>query len=124
MSMSRDPLHIRWRKEYREKRYMEHLKVEQPHQRAGDGMTNLIELAPEGKFGAIPFDGEGAEWYRKWTHVVERFQLRFGPILLLLRESLPAEKIRVRPHDREHRCRTRAERPRSARRSAILYNDN
>lgn len=74
-----DKLHLRWREQYRRERYMEHLKIEELRQRAGDVMTNLEELTPEGKIGAVAFDGEGRVWGEKWTHVLEEFQLRFGP---------------------------------------------
>jgi hypothetical protein len=42
-------------------------------------LTNVTELTPEGKIGVIPAEGDGLEWWRKWTHVAEEFQLRFGP---------------------------------------------
>jgi hypothetical protein len=58
---------------------MQHLKAEELRQRAGDLMVNVIELTPEGKIGAVPFDAEGTELWRKWCHACEEFQLRFGP---------------------------------------------
>jgi hypothetical protein len=74
-----DSLQDQWRKQYRDKRYLEHLKVEELHQRAADVMTNIVELTADGKIGAVPVEGEGMEWWRKWTHILEEFQIRFGP---------------------------------------------
>jgi hypothetical protein len=74
-----DSLQVQWLKQYRQARYMEHLALEELQHRAGDLMKNVVELTPEGKIGAVPVDGEGADLWRKWTHVCDEFQLRFGP---------------------------------------------
>jgi hypothetical protein len=74
-----DQLHIQWRKQYRQKRYMEHLNIEELRRRAADVMTNVVELTAEAEIGVVPLHTDGEAWWQKWTHVLEEFQLRFGP---------------------------------------------
>jgi hypothetical protein len=70
---------MQWRREYRAKRYLETLTAEELNRRAADLVTNLLTLTPAGQIGLKPIEGESAEWHRKWTHVLDEFQARFGP---------------------------------------------
>jgi hypothetical protein len=74
-----DPPYVQWQKEYCQERYMEHLTIDELHRRAGDVLTNLNELTPDRKIAVRQVDGEGADWWRKWTHITAEFELRFGP---------------------------------------------
>lgn len=74
-----DPLYVQWSKQYRQERYMEHLAIEELQQRAGDLMINGLELTPEGTNAFVQLEGPGVDLWRKWTHVCDEFQLRFGP---------------------------------------------
>ena len=67
-----------WRTEYRDRRYMEYISMEELNQRA-DLVTNLTEIATDGALGVIPAEGDGQDWWRKWIHVLEEFQLRGVP---------------------------------------------
>jgi hypothetical protein len=73
-------LNMQWRREYRAKRYMATLTVEELNRRGADLITNIVTLTPAGQIGCqdIP-DGDGQDWWRKWTHVCDEFQTRFGP---------------------------------------------
>lgn len=74
-----EQLDAQWRTQYRDQRYMEHIPLQELNQRAAYLVTNLTELTPEGTLGVIPADGEGQEWWRRWAHVLEEFQLRGMP---------------------------------------------
>lgn len=76
MAMKR---HEWWRKEYRERRYMEHLTEDELHQRTKDVFLNLMVITEENKVGLHPVNAEGRYWMSVWTHVLEEFVLRFGP---------------------------------------------
>jgi hypothetical protein len=74
-----DAQHEHWRREYRQGRYIEHLSDEELRQRALDVFNDFAELSPDGKLSLQGFHDGGKPWFVLWTHVVEEFELRFGP---------------------------------------------
>lgn len=72
------PRHVLWRRQYDQDRYMEYVGHQELLQRLKDIMANYLELTAEAKIG-FPSTDEGKHWLVLLTHVLEEFQLRFGP---------------------------------------------
>lgn len=67
------------REQYRANRYLEHLSDDDLKQRSKDIFVNLLILTEDGKIGHIQPNDEGKKWMSLWTHVLEEFEIRFGP---------------------------------------------
>lgn len=84
--------HEMWRGQYRSRRYIEHLTDDEVRQRAKDVFLNMLVITEEAKIGLPPINPESTCWMILWTHVLEEFVIRFGPLLCrgteLRRESL------------------------------------
>jgi hypothetical protein len=55
-------LNMQWRREYRAKRHMEPLRVDELNRRASDLITNLFTLTPAGQLGCQEIDVDGPQW--------------------------------------------------------------
>jgi len=71
--------HELWRLQYRQRRYLEHLSEQDLQQRAKDILCNITVLTDTGKIGLHPVEDEGGYWIEIFTHLLEEFQIRFGP---------------------------------------------
>lgn len=71
--------HELWRLQYRSHRYLEHLTDKELKQRAKDVHCNSLVLTEQGKIGLHPINEGGIYWLETWTHVLEEFELRYGP---------------------------------------------
>ncbi len=71
--------HELWRNEYRQHRYMEYLSDEELRIRVKDIMLNMSTLTPKGQLGLHKLNDNGSFWMIKWTHILEEFELRYGP---------------------------------------------
>ncbi len=67
------------RQQYRLRRYMEHLSIQELEQRAKDIFLNQLVLSEEKNIGLHPLEQEGEYWITIWTHLLEEFNLRYGP---------------------------------------------
>lgn len=72
------PRHVMWRRQYDHDRYMEYLSHAELLQRLKDILANFLELTADVKLG-LHLTDEGKRWLVLFTHVLEEFQLRFGP---------------------------------------------
>jgi len=68
--------HEFWRLSYRRSRYLEHATEEELMNRARDIISNITELAYDGKIGMISPTEGGAFWIELFTHVLEELVLR------------------------------------------------
>lgn len=73
--------HEMWRGQYRSRRYVEHLADDEVRQRAKDVFLNMLVITEEAKIGLPPINPESTCWMILWTHVLEEFVIRFGPLL-------------------------------------------
>lgn len=71
--------HEMLRQQYHNKRYMEHLSETDLRQRAHDILLNILVLKEEAKISLVPLSKGGAYWGTLFTHLLEEFELRFGP---------------------------------------------
>lgn len=65
-----------WRREYAQRRYLEHADTPSVHQRFKDIMLNSILLTDEVKIGLPPPGEELRYWMRLGTHVMHEMELR------------------------------------------------
>jgi hypothetical protein len=63
-------------KQYRAKRYLQHLSLEDLTQRTIDVLANYHVLNDEGKIGLCPINGEGADWMTLFIHIMAEMDLR------------------------------------------------
>jgi hypothetical protein len=70
------PRHKVWRKQYRQRRYMEYLTEDELVQRAKDILSNTTVLTDDLKIGLHPIGAEGEYWWRKFTDFLEECVLR------------------------------------------------
>lgn len=68
-----------WQHEYRACRYLEHLSIEDLHQRFYDIVANQLILTYENKIGLMPPEKEGQYWMKIFTHLLEELGLRDRP---------------------------------------------
>jgi hypothetical protein len=66
----------RWREEYRQARYLEHLSQDEIEQRVRDIFTNILILAEDGKLSLPPLEKGTGFWMLLFTHILEEFALR------------------------------------------------
>jgi len=71
--------HEMWRQQYRTQRYMNHLNYNELQQRAKDIIGNYLVLSNKGKISLLELCNNGGYWIELFTHILEEFQLRFGP---------------------------------------------
>ena len=71
-----DNEHKLWRQQYRARRYLEHLKLEELVIRAEDVLTNNLTLNRELKVGLYPRDIEAGYWAKLFTDILEECVLR------------------------------------------------
>lgn len=71
--------HVRWRLQYRQRRYCKHLSRLELNRRIRDIVLNVLTLTNEAKIGLRALETGGAELIEKWTHVLEEMVLRYGP---------------------------------------------
>lgn len=74
--MPRDEM---WRKAYRHDRYLMALTQLELNRRFRDLVRNLLILTPDAKIGLPPMNPAALEWWVLMTHVIEEFQLTYGP---------------------------------------------
>lgn len=66
-----------WQMQYRAKRYLQHLSLEDLAQRFNDILANLTVLTEDGTIGCLrPSEGEGVYWWMVCTHVLDEWFLR------------------------------------------------
>lgn len=70
---------VRWRLQYRQRRYCKHLNRPELNKRIRDVLLNMLTLTNEAKIGVLPLETGGAHLIEKWTHVLEEMALRYGP---------------------------------------------
>ncbi|MFH1885204.1 MAG: hypothetical protein ABIM40_00785 [Pseudomonadota bacterium] len=71
--------HEVWRHQYRANRYMKSLSIEDLKQRFIDIFNNLMVLDKECKISVPPICQKTLYWITIWTHILEEFEIRFGP---------------------------------------------
>ncbi len=73
--------HIYWRRQYDQRRYMRHLNQHALNYRFRDILLNMLRLQakPRPVVGFAPLENDGPIWLEKFTHVLEEFQIRYGP---------------------------------------------
>jgi hypothetical protein len=79
MARQGEVLHERWRREYRKRRYAEHLSRPELNKRIRDIFLNILRVTPDAKIGVFPVEGQPGAFWEKWTHVLEEMVLRYGP---------------------------------------------
>lgn len=65
--------------QYRARRYMQHLTDQELEQRAKDIFLNQLVLTEENKIGLHPIKQEGEYWATVCIHLLEEFNIRYGP---------------------------------------------
>ncbi len=68
--------HELWRKQYRLRRYLEHLSKDDLITRFNDVFTNHVFLNDDLKISLHPINEEGEYWMVIYTHILEEFVLR------------------------------------------------
>ncbi len=68
--------HVHWRRQYRRRRYLEHLKEDALVQRAKDLLASQVTLTDDLKIGFYDFRIDGDYLMMAWTHILEEFALR------------------------------------------------
>lgn len=68
--------HELWRQQYRARRYLEHLNMEELAQRMRDLTCNMTILTNDGKLGPRPIEDGGSYWIELFTHGLEEYGLR------------------------------------------------
>ncbi|WP_299195950.1 hypothetical protein [uncultured Amphritea sp.] len=58
---------------------MEYLSQEDLESRTRDIITNMMTLSDKGQISLHGLNDVGEYWMIKWTHVLEEFQIRYGP---------------------------------------------
>lgn len=97
------PMHEKWRREYRLRRYLEHATKDQLSQRVRDITCNTTFLDGNGKISFRAPNEGGAFWGEKFTHTSEEHDLRgedFQPNLMA-NALLPKPTYPVRPRSAE-----------------------
>lgn len=68
--------HRIWRREYRARRYLEHLSLDELIRRSEGVLKNNLTLNRELKIGLYPSDTEAGYWGEMFTHILEECVLR------------------------------------------------
>jgi hypothetical protein len=66
----------KWRQDYRQDRYLEHLSLDELEQRVRDVLTNISVLSEDGKLSLPPVEKGTGYWIQLFTHLLEEFALR------------------------------------------------
>jgi hypothetical protein len=66
----------KWRQEYRQDRYLEHLTLDALEQRVRDIFTNVSVLSDDGKLSLPPVEKGTGYWMQLFTHVLDELALR------------------------------------------------
>ena len=67
------------RLQYRARRYMQHISNQELEKRVKDILLNQLVLTEENKIGLHPINQEGKYWMSLFIHVLEEYEIRFGP---------------------------------------------
>jgi hypothetical protein len=68
--------HVFWRRQYRQRRYLQYLTEDELVQRAKDILANQLTLTGGLKIGFYDFESEGDSLLQAFTHVLEELVLR------------------------------------------------